>query len=211
MKTIIVSLLFVGSISISKNAVAEFNTDMDYLDRAQLAINYRNSEALSQLVTEDLKALFWHFRFNIGKDTEILSPLRLTGSQNRPIINIGIRKCFTFVCETGVIDAEITMRPVSGRCHRNWLMEMDLGRSSDNVKLVYSRILIPACYMNNPNNSGGNLTIEGWAVRGVKYESGVKQRTMMRFLKNQLQPLTNAFQERLKEISGTPTTLQIFD
>jgi hypothetical protein len=202
MKIIIVSsFVFISSLLTNFQALAMFDTGMDFLERAQLTVNFQNSEGLSQKATEDLQALFSKFQFAIANDTKVIAPMKISGTQSRPILTIGIRKCVAFICESAFIDAEITMRPVSGKCDRNWMMEMDLARSGDNVREIYSRILIPTCYINHPNNNGGYLTFEGWAEHGPKYDTGIKQRTMMKFLKNQVQPMVKALDERLKDLA----------
>jgi hypothetical protein len=184
-----------------------FLQDRDFLDRATLTVNRPNAEAVVQRTTEQLRPLFERFQFAIKSDTQVTSPKTVEGPMHRPIIKISIKKCVAFVCESAAIDAEITMQTVSGPCQRNWVMEMDLSRSTDNVSRMYQRVLVPVCYMNDRNSSAGVLTIEAHALRGRQFETGFRQETILRFLRNQIPPMVKALQDHLSQLSAWSTEM----
>lgn len=143
-----------------------------------------------------LKNVFQRYRPAIGSGTTVTKPLVVGGTDAQPRLQMSVRKCVLFICETVDLDATVTIREVKGNCARNFVMTADLARSSAILVNNYRGLKVNICAQ--IADASANLKIDAFAERGARYENGTVSREIFDLLSNQIPPMTNALSESLK-------------
>lgn len=184
-----VLLVFVATLSFPSFA-------NDKLAKGTITINSSNSEAVLDRTLGDLRAVFKRLRPNPDGGTWV-KELVVSGTRSNPIMQMSLRKCVAFVCETVDLDADVSMREVRGECDRNFVVEADLSRSSKILTDYYRRLDTSICF--NKSSSGkGTLIAEAVAIRAPGFKNGVIQKEILSTLKAQARPIIYAVDESLK-------------
>lgn len=169
----------------------------DPLATQTLEITSSRSEDVLKRVAADPKAVFQRYQPALDKSSEIVRPVRISGSNQNPIMQVSIRKCMAMICKTVDLDASITVHETRGDCDLNYQMEADLSRSSQIVRDVYDRLDVEICYKANSNGTG-KLVLKGSAHHAPKYSQGIVQGQMFKMLQMQVAPIVQALQETIK-------------
>jgi hypothetical protein len=172
--------------------------DSDFLAQATIQIdNPHSSEVLNRLVANP-KAVFEHYQPALDSGSTIVRPLQVTGSATHPIMQVSIRKCVLFVCQTADLDADVTLREgKQAGCDRAFQLVANLSRSSDLVRNTYDRLDAALCYKANANGTG-SLNCSASGNHASTYSQGFAQEQIFQMLQLQVQPIVSAVQSVLK-------------
>lgn len=143
----------------------------------------------------NLKAVFKRYQPALDSSTTIVSPLKVGGSDSRPTINVVLKKCVLFVCETVELDASISMRDVAGKCQRQFVLDADLRRSSKTMSDNYQALKVDICYRSSGQK--GQIDIDAFAVRAPTYSEGVVTDEILKMLVLQVKPMSEALRKTL--------------
>lgn len=143
----------------------------------------------------NLKAVFKRYQPALDSSTTIVSPLKVGGSDSRPTINVVLKKCVLFVCETVELDASISMRDVAGKCQRQFVMDADLRRSSKAMSDNYQALKVDICYRSSGQK--GQIDIDAFAIRAPSYSEGVVTDEILKMLGLQVKPMSEALRKTL--------------
>lgn len=191
------SIFFAVLAVVSSNAFAA----SDPLTRTALRVPGPQGEVVLERTVSDLRAIFEKFVPGLDSSSTITKPLSVTGPADRPVVKVSIRKCVVLVCETVDLDAEATIREVSGPCAKNYLLQADLSRSSASLADIYDRLDVAGCY--KPSDDGsGTLSLDASAHQAPRYSQGFVQGEIVKMLELQVGPITKAIQDTMKAKSA---------
>lgn len=186
---IVTAALFMASLSALAGS--------DKLEEQVLTIRSTRSAEVLKRVADDPKAIFQRFQPGLDGSSSIVKPVTVTGTAQRPVMQVSIRKCVAFICKTVDLDATVDVREVRGECDLNFHLFADLSRSSAIVSDMYDSLEVGICYRGQPDGTG-KLMLSPSVRHGAKYDTGIVQREMFKFLKLQVPPIVKAIQETLK-------------
>lgn len=191
MKTLIKSIVLIAAVSLSIPSFAN-----DRLATGNIVIDSKDSEDVLDRTLSDLRAVFQRFKPN-PDGGEWVRELVVSGSRNNPILQMALRKCVAFICETVELDADVTLREVRGQCDRNFVVEADLSRSSRMLTDHYRRLDTEICF-NKSSNGKGTLSAVATAIRASGFKKGIVQGQILSTLKAQARPIIRAVDASLK-------------
>jgi hypothetical protein len=171
----------------------------DSLAQASVKIdNTRSGDVLNRLISNP-KAVFEHFQPALDSGSTIVRPVQVTGSATHPNMQVSIKKCVAFVCETVDLDADISIREgKQAGCDRAFQLVTDLTRSSDLVSSTYDRLDTSICYKASADGRG-TLTMNASANQASSYSKGFFQAQMFNMLKLQVAPIVSAVDAVVKQ------------
>lgn len=167
----------------------------DRLIKTQFDIKAAEPEAVLNKTVDNLKGVFQRYVPALDSNTTIVSPLKVGGSATRPTFHIALRKCVLVVCETVELDAAISLRDVNGSCARNFVLDADLRRSSPRMSENYQALKVDICFQSKDTNA--RITTEAWAIRAPSYSDGIVTDEILKMLKMQIQPMSDALKKSL--------------
>ena len=174
----------------------------DLLARHTIRVQGPDAEAALNLTIQNPRAIFEKYEPVVGSGSEITSPLRLGGTESHPVLLMSIRKCVFVICKTVDLDAEISIREVTGKCDRNFMMDADLARSGQMLTDVYDRFNVSICFKKAAAGDG-TLDFTAQAHQAPSYSSGIVQRNIFEMLQLQIGPITKAINDTLRNNSGS--------
>jgi hypothetical protein len=180
--------------------------ESDFLARQTLQYRADDPRAVLDTTVQKLRDVFRRYRPVFDSGTTVISPLKIGGSQSQPTMNMVVRKCVLFICETVEIDATIRLRERSGSCERNFTLEAELSRSSKPLTDNYEQLRVESCFRSN--RSQGSISIEGYADRARTYSSGPVSNEIVKMLGLQVEPMSRALLESLKANGGTAAVIR---
>lgn len=171
----------------------------DFLATAIVPItSYHASDVLDSLVGNP-KAVFQHYQPALDSGSTIVRPVQVTGTATHPIMQVSIKKCVVFICQTVDLDADITIHEgKQAGCDRAFQLTADLGRSSDLVRNTYNSLDILVCFKASPDGRG-TLNLSASAVQAAAYSQGFVQQQMFNMLQLQVQPIVAAVNAVIKQ------------
>ena len=190
-------LLLLLELSSSALASTFAGSGSDPLAQTSVLVPGPRGDAALDRSLADLKGIFQRFVPGLDSSSEIVKPLVVSGSPNRPLVTVSIRKCVAFLCQTVDLDASAEIRELSGPCARNYLLRVDLSRSSPSLADTYDRLDVIGCYQTRGDGSG-TLYLEASAHQAPRYSQGLVQREIVKMLGLQVAPITKAIQESLR-------------
>lgn len=192
MKTILLfsAVLLQGALSFASGS-------WDHVSNGALDINNPNAEVVLTRTVNDLKALFEIYRPAIGGGVKIVRPKRVTGTMSNPRMTMSIEKCLGIFCQTVDLVGDASIKPTTGQCKLNWLIDLDISKSSAIVSDLYDRLQVEACY-NGITDQTGKLKMIGKIRRGNSYEEGDIQQAILEVLRGQFEPLSQALIASMK-------------
>lgn len=167
----------------------------DRLIKTQFDIKAAEPEAVLNKTIENLKGVFLRYKPALDSNTEIVSPLKVGGTATRPNFSIGLRKCVFVVCETVDLEAAMSLREVSGSCERNLVLDADLRRSSARMSDNFQALKVDICFQSKGTNA--RITTDAWAIRAPSYSDGLVTDEILKMLKMQIQPMSDALKKSL--------------
>lgn len=171
--------------------------DSTFLAERTIAIQSTRSAEVLDRTLADVRMVFQKFELALDSGSKIVTPKKVTGTPTNPVMTVSVRKCVVFICQTMDLDAEIDVRETRGACDRDFQITADLRRSSREVRDVYDRLELTACYKKLANGKG-SLKIAGHAHHGPAYNTGIVQNELFKMLQLQVPPLVTALQATLK-------------
>lgn len=146
------------------------------------------------------KNLIRQFRLALDSGSKVTSPPTLSGSTDRPVYKISVRKCVLFICQTVKLNIEFSMQKVPGTCDQNWILNGDLNRSTDTISRSYSDIQIKVCLRHHSESSapGVTLELEGGAIRTPDFNRSLIQSQVLKMLKLQLPSVVQVVEASLE-------------
>lgn len=167
----------------------------------QTAVTFQSvqPDEVLQSVVENLKLVFDRYKVRVDSGTQIVSPLRIGGTQMSPTMKVTLRKCVFFSCETVALDAVISIEAVQGQCLQNYLIEVDLTRSSPTQTEYYQALNVHVCYRTKGNTARIDLT--GEAVRSTTYSRGIVQKEILKILQLQIPAIGTALKAALTAVN----------
>ncbi|MFN7727980.1 MAG: hypothetical protein ACK5P7_02365 [Bdellovibrio sp.] len=168
----------------------------DALAQQSIKIVAKDVDVVLEKTIGNVKSIFNRYKVALDSSTKILSPLQVGGTQTNPTIKVTMEKCVMFICQTVSLDAEITVRTVSGRCEKNYAMAVDLSRSSKTLTDIYDQLNVNICF--NKNSTGGQADLIASAQQAANYSSGIVQREIFKLLQLQVKPIITALNETLR-------------
>lgn len=148
------------------------------------------------LTTAKLKSVFQRYRPALDSGTSVIKPLVISGSETQPRLQMTLKKCVLFICETVSLDAVVSLRETRGSCTRNFVITADLTRSSELLAKNYRALRVNICAQ--LADASADLQIDAFAERGAGYESGTVTQEIFKLLSAQIPPMTNALTESLR-------------
>ncbi len=182
-------LVMVGLFCVSAASAAEY----DFLAKQTLTVQGSEPRRTLDDTAADLRAVFEKYEPALDSGTRIVRPLRISGSQREPNLNIILEKCVIFICKTVELDAVVSVAETNGKCESNMVMSVNLNKSSQDLTDVYDQIDVNICL------NGRNLDMDAHARRADRYSSGPVQQEIFKLLRLQIKPIVTAVDETLKE------------
>lgn len=175
----------------------------DQVSTGNLEMKMPNLEAVLLETVADVKGTFQLYEPKLNQGEKIVIPLRVTGSKERPSLYMRIQKCISFYCQEADLDADVVTTKTQGSCRHNWVIDIDIARSSSMVVEQYDRLKIEACYT-QVNETEGKLALKGMVRRGAQYSSGQVQGLVLDVLKAQFPPMSEALRKNLRKHATNP-------
>ena len=169
------------------------------LNRTILNLQSSNSAALVETLAQNPKEIFLRFQPALDSSTKVLQPLLVSGSPSTPIIQLSLKKCVFFYCEAIDLDASISIAIQPPVCNKNYLMIVDLSRSSPRVREVYDGLDIQVCYQERPGGKG-ILQMDSFANQAKSFSPGIIQREIKKILLMQVKPIVSAISKSLEDM-----------
>jgi len=197
----LVTLIVLSCFAFAQDSYARSGTSQrqqrssDRLIKTQFDIRAAEPEAVLNKTIENLKGVFQRYKPALDSNTEIVSPLKVGGTAARPNFSVGLRKCVFVVCETVDLEAAISLREVSGGCERNLVLDADLRRSSARMSDNFRALKVDICFQSKGTNA--RITTEAWAIRAPSYSDGLVTDEILKMLKMQIQPMSDALKKSL--------------
>jgi hypothetical protein len=192
MKAYVLSLFALSLLPLAASAESTF------LAEKTIPVNTTRSSAVLDRTLADLRMLFQKFQFVLDSSTKYVVPKKVSGTPSKPVVTATVQKCVAlFICETIELDAEIQVQEVRGKCDRDFVITVNLARSSQKLRDIYDRLDVNACYKASGDGKG-TLKLAGFAHHSPRYESGMVQRMLFDMLQMQVAPIVKAMQETLK-------------
>lgn len=188
---------------IAFSCVAHSAPQWDQVSTGNVEMKMPNLEAVLLATVDDLKGIFELYEPKLGKGEKVVIPLRVTGSKERPNLYMRIEKCVSFYCQEADLDADVVATKVNGNCKHNWVIDMNLAKSSQMIVDHYDRLKIEACF-NQTSETDGALALKGFVRRGANYSQGQIQGIVLDVLKAQFPPMSEALRKSLRKHAGTP-------
>src|SRR5258708_361767 len=82
----------------------------DFLAEQTVLIQSTNSNEVLSRTAGDPKAIFERYQPALDSSSKIVRPVQVSGPANKPVMDVSIQKCMSFVCQTMDLDAVITIR-----------------------------------------------------------------------------------------------------
>lgn len=189
------SFKFIALILFSTLGISAFAAN-DRLATGTIVIDSRDPEGVLNRTLDDLKAVFK--RFHPSADGgEWVHELVVGGTKMNPTLQMSLKKCVAFICETVDLDAEVSLREERGNCDRNFVLEADLQRSSQMLTDYYRRLDTTICFRRTSNGKG-EISAVATAIRTSGFKKDIVQKQILSTLKAQANPIIEAVDESLK-------------
>ncbi len=188
--------IFSGSIAAAAPAGS------DELGKLQINITSKNSDIVIDKTLGDVRAVFQNYQPAVDGSTKIKSPVQVSGSSTRPFMEVTMEKCVLFICQTVNMKADISVKDVSGKCTKNFILRADLTRSSEILANVYDSLDVAVCYQRSTDGQG-TLIFMGSAHHAPGYSGGPVQNEIYQLLKLQIDPIGAATKKVLKIYGAT--------
>ncbi len=169
----------------------------DFLVHEKIAIPNANSAAVLDRTADNLAGVFELFKIAVDSSSSVEKPLTVSGSARSPIIEASVKKCVAFICQTVDLDAVVSLTKISGSCTRNYVLSLDLAKSSSLLTQSYDKLNVAICYAETADGKG-SLALDASAHHASSYEAGFIQNQIFTLLKLQIYPLTKALNQSLQ-------------
>ncbi len=176
----------------------------DQVSTGKIEMKVANLETVLLATVEDLKGTFELYEPKLGKGEKIVIPLRVTGSKDRPNLYMRLQKCVSFYCQEADLDADVIAAKVTGSCRHNWIIDLNIAKSSQMIVDHYDRLKIEACF-NQKSDTEGALSLKGFVRRGANYSQGQIQGLVLDVLKAQFPPMSDALLKNLRKHADNPS------
>lgn len=173
------------------------HADSDSLARTSINIPGPHADLALTKTAADMRAVFQRYVPGLDSGSSIVTPLRVTGTAEHPVITVSIKKCVTFICETVDMEGSISMREIPGQCARNFALQIDLSRSSSRISDMYDRLDTTVCFKPNADGSGV-LNLDASLHQARNYSDGFMQGQVFHMMELQVAPMTKALSETLR-------------
>ncbi len=180
-----IALLLAGSVAQAAGS--------DFITQKKLKVSGADPIKTVERTTDDLRSVFEKYQPALDADTRVVRPLQIKGSRREPTMSMSLEKCVLFICQTVDLNADMSTEPAKGSCDRNFVMKIDLERSSQLVTDLYQSIDVKACL------KGSSLELRAEAIHAPRHERGPLQEEAFRLLKAQIDPIMKALNTSLKE------------
>jgi hypothetical protein len=180
---------------LSTNITLAQNSD-DFLAKESVNFQAQKPAEILDVTLDNVQSVFQRYKANHGPGVTVISPLQIGGTRDNPTVKTTTRRCVAFICKTITLDAVISVEETQGNCTANYLMKMDLNRSSQDLAEVYSQINIKFCLKSAGQNASLELT--GSAKRAATYSEGRIQKEILKSLQLQISPIVLALNQTLK-------------
>lgn len=170
--------------------------NFDLLARQEVAFKNVDAERALVKVLDDPRGVFGLYVPQMDRNSRIVSPLKVSGPRQSPRLEMTVKKCVAIVCQTVKMDAIVGIGEVTGSCERNFVIDLDLGRSDQTLTDVYDRLQVGVCFQ--AKAGGGTLKLTAQARRASSSSSGMVQREIFSLLQAQAAPLSAALTSALQ-------------
>ena len=173
----------------------------DPLQILNFKMSATNPDATLDATVAKLRTLFLYYRPVFGADTTVISPLRVSGSEINPVLDLTVEKCVFGICKTVALHGLVGIRATRGNCARNYLLAVDLSHSSASLANEYRSLEVEVCY--NSLGSRATIGLSAYAIRARGYSGGVVANQILDMLRLQVQPMSEAMVKALRANGGS--------
>ena len=170
----------------------------DFLAEQNIRMESTRSRDVLDKTAADPKAVLLHYQPVLDSGSQIVRPVRVTGTAKNPVLQMSVKKCVGPYCQTIDLDAAFSVHTVRGDCDVNYQMVADLNRSTDMLRDLYDELNVQICYQGQADGRG-SLNIRGSVHQGPKYAQGMIRDELFKMLRMQVAPVVKALQETFKE------------
>ena len=190
------NLTLIFSILCGLSSAYAQSAPQDFLEKVAIQFEAEDPlRTLSQLI-DNPQAIFFLFQPRLDSGSKLVSGPQVGGTRNQPTLKLSIRKCVFIFCQTVELDAEAQIEELSeGTCDRNLLVRANLSRSSELISNNFRELQIQACVQ--LSEKVATVDLEFSVLRADSYPSGLGIQEVLKMLKLQVQPLSQAFQSAL--------------
>lgn len=122
----------------------------------------------------NIKVFAENFNVRLDSKSKITTPRQVIGPVLQPVYKISVKKCVFFICQTIDLDAEFSLKKVTGQCNFNYLLRVDLQRSSALLADLYSAISAGICVQKSA--TGGVASVQVNLLHAPNYSTGIVQK-----------------------------------
>ena len=169
---------------------------------AQKKISMVTSELAQVMVkTEsDIKAFADNFTVRLDSGSKLQSDHVVTGSLLEPVLNVSVRKCVFIFCQTIDLDAAFHLKNLNGtegaNCDYNYLLIVDLTRSSEMLSDLYSGINTQICMQKT--KTGALVQMQIALMHAENYSEGIVQKQAYGLISLQPESIIESFIKVMK-------------
>lgn len=144
----------------------------------------------------NIKVFAENFDVRLDSKSKIISPRQVSGPVLQPVYKISVKKCVFFFCQTIDLDAEFSLKKVTGSCNYNYLLRVDLQRSSALLSNLYSAVSAGICVQKSA--TGGTASVQVNLLHASSYETGIVQKQAFELISLQGESILETIKTVLK-------------
>lgn len=186
---VITIVLFVSSFAQAQNS--------DILLQKNLKLKTANIDTVLKKTEGHLKAIAENFNVRLDGNSKITRAKEVIGTLSQPVYKISIKKCVFLFCQTIDLDAEFSLKAVTGQCNYNYVLQVDLRRSSPMLTDLYSFITTGICIQKTASGAAASLRVD--LLRASSYNTGIVQKQAFGLISLQGESILEAFKAVMKQ------------
>ncbi len=151
-----------------------FAQNGEVLLQKNLTLKTANIGQVMAKTEANIKVFADNFKVRLDSKTKIVSAPQVIGPVLQPVYKITVKKCVLFICQTVALDAEFSLKKSTGQCNYNYILRVDLQRSSALLSDLYSAISAGICVQKSA--TGGVASVQVNLLHAPNYSTGIVQK-----------------------------------
>ncbi len=151
-----------------------FAQNGEVLLQKNLTLKTANIGQVMAKTEANIKVFADNFKVRLDSKTKIVSAPQIIGPVLQPVYKITVKKCVLFICQTVALDAEFSLKKSTGQCNYNYILRVDLQRSSALLSDLYSAISAGICVQKSA--TGGVASVQVNLLHAPNYSTGIVQK-----------------------------------
>jgi len=188
MKAIFFSLVFA--------ALSAAAQDADILLQKNLTLKALSLEKVMAKTESNIKVFADNFEVRLDRKSKIVTPKQVIGPILQPVYKVSVQKCVFLFCQTIDLDAEFSLKRLTGKCSYNYQLSVDLQRSTEMLSDLYSFINTDICIQKTAG--GATATLQVNLVHASTYDTGAVQKNAFELISLQGQSILDSFVTTMK-------------